>query len=78
MCVVGRASAGGFAPLWHVEHWPATGSCVWFQLEGRHAVVVWQVRQFVVPAGMCVAADLPVAEVPLWQPAQFVRIVYVL
>lgn len=76
-CVVGRASAGGFAPLWHVEHWPITGCWVWSQLVGRHAVVVWQPRQFVAVVGMCVP-DLAVAPPPPWQVAQFVRTVYVL
>jgi hypothetical protein len=77
MCVAGRPSAGGNAPLWQVEHWPLTVTCVWFQAEGFHAVTLWQVVQLAAPTGMCVE-DRPTAVVPLWQLAQLVAEVNVL
>ena len=67
--MTGRASAGGKAPLWQVEHCAATATCVWLKRLGRQAVVEWQLMQLVAPTGMC-AAGLPVAELPLWQLAQ--------
>ena len=60
-----------------MEHWPATAVCVWLNLDGFQAVVVWQLMQLTAPAGMCVA-DFPVAVVPLWQLPQFVAAVKVL
>src|SRR5205085_5402417 len=57
-------------PLWQLEHWLATGICVWFQVEGFHVTTVWQAMQFAV-VGMWVAV-LPRALVPLWQPEQLV------
>ena len=63
-------SAGGLAPLWQVEHWLATGICVWFHFEGNQPLVLWQLVQLRV-VGMW-AAVLPVAELPLWQELQFV------
>jgi len=69
-----RPSAGGNWPVWQVEHCPATGSWVWFQLAGRNETVLWQLPQVVtmLPVGMW-AIDFPLAPEP-WQPAlvQFV------
>jgi hypothetical protein len=62
--------AGGKPPVWHVEHWLATGIWVWFHLLGFQPVVLWQLTQFAV-VGMCVPA-LPVAELPLWHVVQLV------
>ncbi len=64
-------SAGGNAPLWQVAHCAVTGTWVWFHLLGFQPVVAWQLTQLVAPTGMWVEA-LPVAELPLWQPAQSV------
>src|SRR6059058_5742792 len=60
-------------PLWQFEHWFATGTCVWFQVEGFHVTTVWQATQFAV-VGMWVAV-LPVALLPLWQAVQLVAAV---
>jgi hypothetical protein len=72
VCVTGRASAGGFAPLWQVLHCPAAATCVWLKLVGFQPVTVWQLRQLAV-VGMCVAG-LPLALTP-WQLAQLVAAV---
>jgi hypothetical protein len=56
-------SAGGYAPLWQVEHWLVTGCWEWFHLVGFHDVVLWQLTQFTV-VGMC-WAFLPEAAEPL-------------
>src|SRR5512140_1852943 len=66
-------SAGGYAPLWQVEHCAVTVTCVWFHFVGFHCagLTLWQLKQFVPAVGMCVA-DSPVAVLPLWQLAQLV------
>ena len=38
------------------------------------AVLVWQLLHWSVPVGRCGGVVLPVAVVPLWQPAQFVSV----
>lgn len=74
--MVGRPSAGGKAPLWQVEHWFATVTCVWLNLVGVHAVTLWQLKQPAV-VGTWLPA-LPVAVLPLWQLAQLVAAVNML
>ena len=44
-------TAGGYWPLWQVEQAGIGMTWVWFQNDGRHAVVLWQPRQFVAPTG---------------------------
>jgi hypothetical protein len=63
-------SAGGKDPLWQVEHWLATGACVWFQAVGFHPATLWQLAQLAT-VGIWMLA-FPVAELPLWQLAQLV------
>jgi hypothetical protein len=75
MCVADRPSAGGKAPLWHVEHCPAIEPCVpcvCANLLGFQEVPVgaWQLKQLAV-VGMC-ALGLPVAVPPLWHVLQLV------
>ena len=43
---------------------------MWLKVLGVHLVVLWQLMQLPL-VGMCVA-DLPVADVPLWQLEQLV------
>jgi hypothetical protein len=74
MWVVGLPSAGGNAPLWQVEHWLVTVTCVWLKRVGRQPVTLWQEMQLVAPDGMWLAGR-PAAEVPLWQLAQLVAVV---
>jgi hypothetical protein len=49
----------------------ATVTWVWFHLAGVQPLVAWQLKQLVLPTGMCVAG-LPIAELPSWQLAQLV------
>jgi hypothetical protein len=50
-----------------------TVSCVWFHLLGSQPLVLWQLKQLVLPTGTCVTG-LPMAVLPLWQLAQLVRV----
>jgi hypothetical protein len=68
---VGRRIAAGVAG----RALAPTVTCVWFHLLGVQPVVEWQLKQLVLPTGMCVA-DLPVAGLPLWQLAQLVDAPY--
>jgi hypothetical protein len=78
MCVDDLASAGGKAPLWQLEHWFVTVTCVWFHFDGTHPVTLWQLAQLVAPTGMWLPG-LPVTPpLPLWQPAQLVAALKVL
>jgi hypothetical protein len=77
MWVTVRPSAGGKAPLWQLEHWLVTTTCVWLKVVGFQVVTLWQLRQLVAPTGTCVAG-LPVAVLPLWQVLQLVAVVKVL
>ena len=77
MWLAGRPSAGGNAPLWHVEHWPVTVTWVWLNLVGFQVPVgLWHAKQFAV-VGTCVDG-LPEAVLPLWQVEQLVAAVNVL
>jgi hypothetical protein len=71
MCVAGRPSAGGNAPLWQVEHWLVTVTCVWLNLVGFQPVTAWQLKQFTDALTGTWVLGLPVAELP-WQLAQLV------
>jgi hypothetical protein len=70
-------SAGGFDPLWHVVHCPATDSCVWFQVVGFHEFTLWQLVQLSEPVLMW-TLFLPLACAPLWHEAQLVALVKLL
>jgi hypothetical protein len=76
MWLVGRPSAGGKPPVWQVEHWFVTATCVWLNLVVVQApVVLWHVAQVFSVTGMWLPG-LPVAPEPLWQVAQLVAAVY--
>jgi hypothetical protein len=70
-------SAGGYAPLWQLEHCAVTVTWLWFHFVGFQPVVEWQLMQLVAATGMCVVF-LPVAALPLWQLLQLVATVNVL
>ena len=57
--------------MWHEAHLAATATWVWLNLLGVQPVVLWQLKQLVLPTGTWVA-DLPLAELPSWQLAQLV------
>jgi hypothetical protein len=77
MCAAGLPSAPGYAPVWQLAHWLATETCVWLNVLGVNAVVLWHAMQFVAPTGIWVAG-FPVAVAPLWHVTQLVAAVNVL
>ncbi len=50
--VLGLPTADRNWPEWQLAQAGNGTICVWFQNDGFHAVVVWQLRQFAVPTGM--------------------------
>ena len=58
--------------MWHDAHLFDTVTWVWLNLLGVQPVVLWQLKQLVLPTGTWPDA-LPVAAEPSWQLAQWVE-----
>ena len=50
--------------MWQLAHWAVTVTWVWFHFVGVQPDTLWQLKQLVLPTGMCVPG-LPVVGLPL-------------